>query len=108
VNSLLELVEDQQRDERLAGCVAQDVVAMVQEFPQRFAGHCGRRLRPRASASVAPKDRLLDLLGGRRGNRARIVDAHVDRAVAFGRSRGTMPARRIDVLPQARLAEEDR
>ena len=31
--NFLELVEDQQRDERLAGRVAQDVVAMMQELP---------------------------------------------------------------------------
>ena len=34
---LLELVEDQQRHERAAGGVAQHVVAVVQEFPQRLA-----------------------------------------------------------------------
>ena len=38
---LLELVEDQQRNQRLAGSVAQDVVAVVQEFPQRLAGDGG-------------------------------------------------------------------
>jgi hypothetical protein len=33
----LELVEDQQRDQGLPGRVAQHVVAVVQELPQRFA-----------------------------------------------------------------------
>ena len=52
---LLELVEDQQRDERLAGRVAQDVVAVVQELPQRLAGDRGAGLRPRPAACVARK-----------------------------------------------------
>ncbi len=46
---LLELVEDQQRNERLAGRVAQDVVAMVQELPQRFAA-----IPPCPAASTRP------------------------------------------------------
>ncbi len=33
----LELVEDQQRHQRVAVGVAQQIAAMVQEFPQRFA-----------------------------------------------------------------------
>ena len=45
---LLELVEDQQRDQRLAGGVAQHVVAVVQELPQRLAARGRRRLRPLA------------------------------------------------------------
>ena len=51
---LLELVEDQQRDERLAGRVAQHVVAVVQEFPQRLAA---RRRRRAASTRPAPASR---------------------------------------------------
>ena len=43
---LLELVEDQQRDQRLARRVAQDVVAVVQELPQRLAADGDAGLRP--------------------------------------------------------------
>ena len=51
---LLELVEDQQRDERLARGVAQHVVAMVQELPQRLAA---RRRRRSASTRRTPASR---------------------------------------------------
>ena len=34
---LLELIEDQQGNERGTGFVAQHIVAMMQEFPQRLA-----------------------------------------------------------------------
>ena len=57
------------------------------------------RLRPVAGGLGGAEDRLLDLLGRRR-RVARVVDAHVDRAEALRRSRGTMPARRIEVLPR--------
>jgi hypothetical protein len=103
----LELVEDQQRDERLARLIAQDVVAMVQELPQRFAGYRGARLRPRACGPRRAKNRLLDLFGRHR-RIGRVVDAHIDRTVAFG------PQPRHDAraqdrrLAQARLAKEDR
>ena len=41
---LLELVEDQKWRECLAGTVAQQVVPVVQEFPQRFTGRRKRRV----------------------------------------------------------------
>ncbi len=44
----LELVEDEERRERVAGVVVQHVVAVVEEFPQRFAGN--RRSPPRPLA----------------------------------------------------------
>ena len=49
----LELVEYQQRDERLAALVAQNVVAVVEEFPQRFAADRNARLRPLARATAS-------------------------------------------------------
>jgi hypothetical protein len=76
--TFLELVEDQQQDERLAGRVAQDVVAMVQKLPHRFSGHGDAGLRPLAGFLRRAEDRGLDLFGGRR-RFARIVDAHVHR-----------------------------
>jgi hypothetical protein len=56
---LLELVEDQQRHHGLAVGVEQNVVAVVQEFPQRFARHGGARLRPLAGCRGGAQDRLL-------------------------------------------------
>ncbi len=54
---LLELIEDQQRGEGGAGLIAQHVVAMVQEFPQRLAldGDAG-------SASIRPSGRAVRLM----------------------------------------------
>ena len=52
---LLELVEDQQRHQGLAAHVAQQVVAVVQELPQRLALDRGPGLRPLASLLVARK-----------------------------------------------------
>ena len=78
---LLELVEDQQRDERLARFVEQHVVAVVQEFPQRLAGAGDAGLRPLAGVARGLQDRLLDLLAGLR-RIGGVGDAHVDRAVA--------------------------
>ena len=49
---LLELVEDQQRQQRLAVRVAQQVAAVMQEFPQRFA--FDRRRPPASSAPPRP------------------------------------------------------
>ncbi len=104
---LLELVEDEERDERVAALVAQHVVAMVKELPQRFARDGGARPRPLPQSFRRTEDRLLDLLRGRR-RIARVVDAHVHRAEPFA------PEPRHDAraqdrgLAQARLAEEDR
>ncbi len=103
----LELVEDQQRNERPAGRVVQDVVAMMQELPQRFAGHRDARLRPLAGFLRRTEDRGLDLFGGR-GRFPRIVDAHVHRAVVH------RPKPRHDAgaqhrgLAEARLPEQQR
>ena len=104
---LLELVEDQQRNERLARRVAQHVVAMVEELPQRFAGDRDARLRPLARGFGRAEDRLLDLLGGLR-RLARIVEPHVDRAIALGPQPRHDPRAQDRRLAEARLAEEDR
>ena len=45
---LLELVEDEQGNDRLAVRVLEDVVAVVQELPERFACLGDTRLRPLA------------------------------------------------------------
>jgi hypothetical protein len=103
---LLELVEDQQRRERLAGGVAQQVVAVVQELPQRLARDGGAGTRPLPLALGGAEDRLLDLLGGRRGL-ARVVDAHVHRAVAIAAKARHDPGTQYRGLAEARLAEED-
>ncbi len=78
---LLELVEDQQRGERLPGRVAQHVVAVVQELPQRFAADRGAGLRPLPRRLRLAEDRLLDLLG-----RWRRVGRVIDRARRPGSS----------------------
>ena len=48
---LLELVEDQQRQQRAAARIAQQVAAVVQEFPQRLALDRGAR----AASSGRPR-----------------------------------------------------
>jgi hypothetical protein len=58
----LELVEYQQRYQRLARSVTQDVVAVVQEFPERFAAYRYPRLRPLSERLRRPENGLLDLL----------------------------------------------
>ena len=78
----LELIEDEQRNQRGAGLVPQHVVAMVEELPQRLSGDGHARLRPLAGAPRRARDRLLDLLGGF-GRVPAVVDAHIDRAIAL-------------------------
>ncbi len=79
---LLELVEDQQRQQRAPARVAQQVAAMVQELPQRLAVDRRARARPVADGNGGLEDRLLDLLGGRR-RLGRVVHAHVHRAITL-------------------------
>ena len=79
---LLELVEDQQRQQRAPARVAQQVAAVVQELPQRLSLDRRARPRPVPGGHGGLEDRLLDLLGGWR-RLGRIVDTHVHRAVAF-------------------------
>ena len=104
--NFLELVEDQQRDERLAGRIAQDVVAVVQEFPERFATDGDTRLRPSAGRLRRPEDGALDLLGRCR-RVARIVDAHIHRAIALGPQPRHDPRAQDGSLTESRLSEED-
>ena len=63
---LLELVEDQERQQRASARVAQQVAAMVQELPERLAldGRAGPG--PVARGLGRAEDRLLDLFGRRR------------------------------------------
>ena len=103
---LLELVEDQQRRDNPAGGVEQLVVAVMQEFPQRFAVDRRPRPGPTAHRYGRAQDRLLDLFRGL--GRGRVVDAHVDRAVAL------LPQARDDAgvedrsLAEPGLSEQDR
>ena len=104
---LLELVEDQQRRQRPALRVMQHVVAMMQELPQRLANRCDARLRPLSRLLGRLEYRLLDLLGWRRRFR-RIIDAHVDRAVA-DRPQSRQDSRAEDRrLAEAGLSEQQR
>ena len=104
---LLELVEDQQRDDGLAVGIPQDVVAMVQELPERLALDGAAGLRPLARVAGRPEDRLLDLFRRRRGFR-RIVDAHVHRAIAFRSQPRHDSGAQDGRLAEARLPEQDR
>ena len=104
---LLELIEDQKRRQRAAGRVAQHVAAVVQEFPQRFTGDRRADVRPLAGRLARAEDRLLDLLR-RRWRVARVIDAHVHRAVAE-RAQSRHDAGAQDRrLAEARLAEQQR
>jgi hypothetical protein len=100
----LELVEDQQRDEGVAVVVAQHIVAVVQELPQRFALHCGTDLGPMAG-HAGFVDGLFDLLRGF-GRSLGIVDAHVHRAIALGAQPRHQPGAQDGGLAQAGLAEQ--
>src|SRR6185437_16329790 len=103
----LELVEDQKRRQRAAGRVAQEVAAMMEEFPQRFAGNRDADVRPLPGRFARAEDRLLDLLARRR-RVARIVDAHVDRAEAERAQPGNDAGAQDRSLAETGLAEQDR
>ena len=77
---LFELIEDQQWNQRGARLVAQHIVAVVQELPQRLARDGHAHLGPLARKARRVPDRLLDLLG-RLGRLPTVIDAHVNRAV---------------------------
>ena len=102
---LFELVEDQQRDERLAGGVEQHVVAVMQELPQRLAFDRGTGLSPAAHGLGGTEDCSLNLLG-RRGCTRCMVEAHGHWAVTFK----SQPRRDAGVqdrgLAQARLTKQ--
>ena len=102
---LLELVEDEQREQRAAGGVAQEIVAVVEELPKALPAVRHARARPMPRRAGGADDGLLDLLRRRRGV-GPVVDADVHRAVTLG------PESRHDAraedggLAESRLAEE--
>ena len=102
---LLELVEDQQRDERAARFVAQHIVAVVQELPERLAGGRDARLGPLAGMTCGLQDRLLDLLAGLR-RVGGVGDAHVDRAIALAAQARHQAGAQDRSLAEPRLAEQ--
>ena len=104
---LLELIEDQQRDQSLAGFVAQHVVAVMQELPQRLASIGHPDLGPLAGAPGGAGDGLLDLFGGL-GRVTAVVDAHVDRAITLVAQTRHQAGTQYRGLAQARLAEQHR
>ena len=104
---LFELVEDQQRNQRLAGLVLQHVVAMMQELPQRLAGGRDSGLRPLPGAARGLRDGLLDLLGRLR-RIAGVVDAHIHRAIALPAQAGHQAGAQDRCLAEPRLAEQHR
>jgi hypothetical protein len=87
---LLELVEDQERDERVTCLVEEDVVAVVQELPERLAGRGDASLRPLPGVARGLQDRLLDLLARLRRVRG-VGDADVDRAIAVAAQARNQP-----------------
>jgi AcrR family transcriptional regulator len=104
---LLELVEDEDGRQHAAVCVLEDVVAVVEEFPERLAGHGGAALRPAAGGLGGAEDRALDLLGRRRRVRV-VVEAHIDGAEALGPEARHEAGLQDGGLAEAGLAEEDR
>src|SRR5205807_3151586 len=104
---LLELIEDQQGDERRARLIAQHVVAMVQKLPQRLARDRYTHLGPLARQARGLPDRLFDLLR-RLGRVPAVIDAHVDRAVPLAAQTGHESGTQDRGLAEARLTEQQR
>ena len=104
---LLELVEDQDRDQGPAVRVLQDVVAVVQEFPERLACDGRAGLGPGAGGLGGAEDGALDLLGRRRGVRI-VVETHVHGAEALGPQPRHEAGLEDRGLAEAGLAEEHR
>ena len=77
---LLELIEDQQWDERRACLVLQHVIAMMQVFPERLTLTRNACLRPLARVACGAADGLFDLFSGLWRIMA-VVDAYVNRAI---------------------------
>ena len=104
---LLELVEDQKREERAAAGIAQQVAAMVQELPERLAldGRAGPR--PVARGLGRAEDRLLDLFGRRR-RIGGVVHPHVDGAIALAAQPRHESCAQQRGLAEAGLAEQHR
>ncbi len=105
---LLELVEDEQRNQRRARLIAQHIIAVVQEFPQRLA------LRPpRRPGSTRPERpgvaRIACLICSAGSGASRdVVDAHVDRAIALAAQPRHEAGAQDRGLAEARLAEQHR
>ena len=104
--NLLELIEDEQRDQRAAGVVAQHIVAVVEKFPERLAGLGDAGLRPVSGGRGRAQDGLFDLLGGRRGFAA-VVEPHIHGAIALGPEPRHETGAEDGGFSEARLAEED-
>ena len=104
---LLELVEDQERNQGRARLIAQHVVAMVQKLPQRLARDRYTHLGPLARQARGLPDRLFDLLG-RLGRVPAVIDAHVDRAVPLAAQTGHESGTQDRGLAEARLTEQQR
>ena len=104
---LLKLVEDQDGNEGAPARVLQDVVPVVQEFPERFPGDGGTGLGPRSGRLGRQHHRTLDLLGG--GGRLRVVvEPDVDRAEPLGPEARDKPGLEDGGLAEARLPKEHR
>ena len=101
----LELVEDQNGNERAAIGVLEHVVAMMQELPQGLTGDGGAALGPGAGRLGGAEDGPLDLVGGRRGMRV-VVEPHIDRAKALGTETRHETSLQDGGLAEAGLAEE--
>ena len=80
--NLFELIEDEQWHHSLAVGVLQDIVAVMQKFPQRFAFYCRTGFGPLTGSGGGRENCLLDLLGGRR-RIGGVIDPNVDRAIAL-------------------------
>ena len=102
---LLELVEDQERQQRAALGIPQQVAAVVQELPQRLALDRGARAAPVAGLGRGLEDRLLDLLGRRR-RISRVVHPHVHRAEALAAQPRHEPGAQQRGLAEAGLPEQ--
>ncbi|MBI5768640.1 MAG: hypothetical protein HZA93_12650 [Verrucomicrobia bacterium] len=102
-----ELIEDEHRRERDAAGRNEAVVAVMEKFPERFAGLREIAFRPRAGARRFGADGLFHLLAERRRAR-RVIEAEVDRAevgAAQPRKHAGLEQRRF---AEARLPEEHR
>src|SRR5262249_47437581 len=87
--------------------IAQHIIAMMQELPQRLALHRDARLGPFPRVARCEVDRPLDLFG-RLGRAPAVVDPHVNRAIALATQARYEPRAQDPGLAEARLAEEQR
>jgi len=104
---LLELIEDEQRENPGTHSIVQHIVAVVQKLPERLSGVGNALLRPLSRSARGAPDRRLDLLGGL-GALASIGDAHIHRAVALLTQLRDQAHAHVQGLAQPRFAKEDR